>query len=187
MTPDALPNPRANCPSVLYLLSLPSAVVKNNIIPIGNVDLHTSRTAKLAKFRGIQTHIIYVDPIMAPGTIHNIIRFSRLITKGSIDAVFNTERVKVCDLLNIGASDPAFCCRNPTTAAFTTPSSTDAGKYVTTSVFLSEIHCIDVLMIHIWHLDCSRDIFDLLGFIDFNSGFMDLPKFDRVWLSAICR
>uniref|UniRef100_A0A7E4VXA5 Uncharacterized protein n=1 Tax=Panagrellus redivivus TaxID=6233 RepID=A0A7E4VXA5_PANRE len=73
---------------------------------------------------------------MAPGTIHNIIRFSRLITKGSIDAVFNTERVKVRDSLNLCAFDPAFCCRNPTIATSTTPSSTDAGKSVANLVFL---------------------------------------------------
>uniref|UniRef100_A0A7E4VAP3 Uncharacterized protein n=1 Tax=Panagrellus redivivus TaxID=6233 RepID=A0A7E4VAP3_PANRE len=137
MIPDALPNPRARCPSVLYMLSLPSFVVKNNI---NNYCQHR----RPSHFSHRQARQILRHPDAhhirrshhGSSTIHNIIRFSRLITKDSIGAVFNTERVKVRDLLNICAFDLAFCCRTPTTAASETPARTDAAKPTATSVFL---------------------------------------------------
>uniref|UniRef100_A0A7E4VB39 F-box domain-containing protein n=1 Tax=Panagrellus redivivus TaxID=6233 RepID=A0A7E4VB39_PANRE len=93
--------------SSIDLLVLPTNVLENVISKLDTGSLHAFRNtshqaAKLAEFRGIQTHQLHVEPEMRPGQVHSIQKKGKIITRASLDVVLNTERVKVRHLFKIG-------------------------------------------------------------------------------------
>uniref|UniRef100_A0A7E4ZYA8 F-box domain-containing protein n=1 Tax=Panagrellus redivivus TaxID=6233 RepID=A0A7E4ZYA8_PANRE len=105
-------SPKKPITPVMDLFALPTTVIEAIVSHLDTGSLHAFRNtsrqaAALTAFRGIQTHLLHIDPEARPGQIHSIQSKGKIVTTAALDAVLNTERVKVRHLLKIGSFHPA--------------------------------------------------------------------------------